>query len=235
MKDVCILFAYHLDNDATRRNFDLLRRKNPDIDIHPLLFGDIQPCLAGSTVYRRTFPVPPDAGRQWYWSQCDLLIYDFFQHHPERYERYVYLEWDTICNMSVSDLYADVWQADLAGRSPIGFAPSQWHFRGMPYEQLCYFSPANLAGLAPLCGALLSERCLAAVVENVSRHWPGFRDMFCETRIATAAKLSRFTAQVCRQLKHPRFHSFVVPFEPRMLEEAGIYHSVKELAAPMAH
>jgi len=238
VKDVCILLGYHLDNEPTRRNFELLRRKNPDIDIHPLLFGDVQPYLPGSIIYRRSFPVPPGATTRWYWAQCDLLIYDFFQQHAERYERYVYLEWDVICNTSVREVYQEVWQADFAGRTPINYAQRRndwYHFRQMPYEKQCYFSAAFLAAVAPLCGVMLSEHGLQAVVENVHRHWVGFREMFSEARIATAARLAGFDMQVCERLNHARFHSFVVPFEPRMLEEPGIYHAVKELGGTANH
>jgi hypothetical protein len=232
MNDVCVLFAYYLDNQATRQNFEILRRNNPDVDLHPLMFGDVRAYLPGSWLYQQSFPVPEDAPRHWYWSNCDLLIYDFFRHYSRRYDRYIYLEWDTLCNADVRDLYRPNWHEDLVTSCPIRYAKSRhsWsHFLELNYVKRVYFTPENLAGLAPLCGVLLSARCLEAITENVLLHWPGFENMFCEMRIATAAKVSKFLATSCPNLRTAGFQGYEILFEPRMLVEPGIYHALTQL------
>lgn len=242
MKDVCILFPYYLDDYTTRHNFDILKKNNDDIDIYPLVWDcQFQPYLPNSldftNVEKRVLWQPEFRDKKYHWRNCDLCLYHFFLNGPEQYQRYVYLEADTICNIHVRDLYKASWGCDLVCKSPkrwVDWGRTWDHFRDLDSKTLEYylsaFGPQCLSGATPLCGILVSLKCLREVVNNIQANPHAFRNMFCEMRIATAARLSHIEATVGQGLANsPQFDWFPTPFQALMTRRPGIYHAIKSI------
>jgi len=242
MKDVCILFPYYLDDYTTRHNYDILKKNNDDVDIYPLMWDcKFQPYLPNTldltNVEKQVIWRPPHRDKQYQWKNCDLCIYHFFLNGPEQYQRYVYLEADTICNISVRDLYKDCWDNDLVCKSPKRYEDPKYtwdHFRdlneGTREFYLSALGPQYLTGAVPLCGVLVSLKCLREVVKNIQARPNVFSNMFCEMRIATAARLSNIEATVGQGLaESPLFDWFPVPFQTLMTCQPGIYHAIKSI------
>jgi hypothetical protein len=211
MTKLCVLFLHHMDNDLTRYHAELISQYNPMATLVPLTFrGGIDGAIC---------PVQ-EPFRLNAWKNADLLIYNWYwSKHYIAAERYIIIEYDTLCAMSFEEFYADVWNESVA--AAITFTYQQkpaWRWFCEIRDQSPY--RGKLAGLSPLSGLLFSHAALAAISELAKD--PLYASLYCECRIGTLARTAgynpvRIRPDIAKYISWQRRH----PTSP------GIWHSVK--------
>lgn len=209
--ELCILFLHHGDNELSRFHANRFNKLNPRAALVPLTFntgipGAIRPIAARVEAEE--------------WRNVDRLIYQWFQSlNAVAAERYLIVEYDTLCTIPVREFYREVWDAPLAAatiQTPEA-NPDWWWFRNISDPGRYN---GNLAGLIPLSGVLMSRAVLAAIAPLASG--PLYDSMNCECRVGTLAKTVGFTAKKIR----PNASDYISS-NPRFPTGPGIWHSVK--------
>jgi predicted small secreted protein len=100
---ICILFLHYLNDDVTINHYELLKKYNPTKNIYPIGFENHN-LIDGSHVVRKSELYPKNDiinknCKKEYWTEADLLIYDFYLKYPNL-PTYLVMEWDTYCNCS---------------------------------------------------------------------------------------------------------------------------------------
>ncbi len=226
--EVCILFAYHKVDKLTKYHFNLLKKSNPHHPVVPIT-DDVNQYLPETVDVKHYPDFWPKTNP---WRRCDTMLYRWFLNRNVTAKRYILFEYDCRCTVDVVRAYADVWNADLAARDFFTpgelkdtrqgqYVPRQWHW----FKEIPFFPAEDhefVLGLAPLMGILMSHQGLEAIVNMVSR-----RDIFCELRLATAAKKANLKlSEFPESLKQTIWWD---P-HPKLIEKPGIYHSIKHQA-----
>lgn len=213
-----ILFIHHrpLCEPVTKKHLALIRMMNPDAEVFPLCF---------------------DSGREdtdWQWRNCDLLVYEWFVREQPKHERFFIIEWDTLCTMSLKDFYGSSYNKPAVGARIItpwshellkDYEPRKqtrqrdWHFFEHNTSPEIY---PYLRGVTPMCGVMLKRNILSSMVELWSAI-PGFKNLFCECRIATLACMAGFEMQEIR----PDYERFIHYEDVTDWDVPGIYHRVR--------
>jgi hypothetical protein len=105
---ICILFLHYSNDNVTMQNYKLLKKYNPTKNIYPIGFENHN-LIDGSHVVSRKQSYPKndilnETCKREYWSEADLLIYDFYLNYPNL-PTYLVIEWDTYCNCSLESFY----------------------------------------------------------------------------------------------------------------------------------
>ena len=215
-----ILFPHHHNDHLTNSHLAIMRRSNPGVDVIPITDGDGE-CVTGGhhlgdVPYRLPFRDVQGKRNGWYF--CDQLLCKALTHFT-KYDRYIWLEYDTYCTQSVGDAYADVWDDDIAGHKVL--TPENcpnWHWwRDLPYLSKRYL----LGGIGPLEGLFLSRHG----ADKLLAHMP-YEPVFCELRVGISIRQSGVPyKQLPDALRiTQRWDAFKGD-----ISKPGIYHSVKKL------
>jgi hypothetical protein len=161
--------------------------------------------------------------RTWHDSDLPMLCWFRTQRTPETTaERYIYVEYDMLFRIPVTEFYADVWQADIAGAQLFRHGPHPtWHW----FREVNRLPPQlrkHAAGLMPLCGIMMSHRVLETITSNSIP-----MGVFCELRLATLATYHGFDI-----VELPWHRKRNLSWKPEFLQmqyDSGAFHPVKEL------
>jgi hypothetical protein len=218
-----ILFLHHRSDDVTHRRLQRLETLNPGVPIVRLTYGsrDVLPGTFDAA------SLPEFAGEHG-WQGNDLALYAWYRHRRDERtdaDRYVVAEWDMLYRVSMADFYRETWNEDAVG-AQVFYCGPHWHWDW--FAKCLPRLPAEMrtfaAGLAPLAGAMLSNRALAAIAQGVIP-----RSVFCECRIATLAAYHGFDMVELPYAKKRNItwrQDFV-----RMDKDTLAYHPVKQLTS----
>ena len=138
-----------------------------------------------------------------------------FVTEPE-HDRYVRLDYDTLCTQPLRDSYAEVWDLPLACHRLLDPARDEWGW----WEDLRYLRDRRGArGMAPMIGTFARHDALLAILG----HAP-VEPVFCELRMGTAVQRSGVPVaglpdQLTRTLRWNAYRgSTAAP---------GLYHAIK--------
>jgi len=220
-RPLTILYQHHKTDAVTRRRIEGVRRLNPGVPIVPLTHGS-------SDVFAGTFDSAkvPGLADENGWAAADLSIYTWFtmaRHGGTTADRYVFVEWDMLFRVPMTEFYREVWDVDLAGAEVYFAGPHHfWNW----FRACVPLLPADLrpfaAGITPLAGVLLAHRTLQEVA---SRPIPN--GIFSECRLGTLANASGLDPVELPYFKKRNLtwrEDFV-----RFDKETPVYHPVKSL------
>jgi len=217
--DLCVLFLYHKCDELTRFNLQSLREFNPTAFILPLT-DSVPELLPGSIDVGRLPSFCDEASK---WRGIDATLYRWFKHRTINARRYLIFEYDCLCTVSISDYYAEVWDADVAG---VEFFKRQdnprWRWfvddelNNIPWEDRSY-----AAGIVPFACTMFSHAALDKIVANVYRH-----DIFCELRLGTTVNKLGLKFQRLPVTKRSTicWHGY-----SWQTNRPGIFHAIKSL------
>jgi len=211
MTKLCVLFLHHMDNDLTRYHAELILKFNPTVTIVPLTFrGGLDGAIC---------PIP-EPFKLSQWKNADLLIYSWFRSkHYVAAERYIIVEYDTLCAASFEDFYGAVWDEPVAAASVFNLERQPgWRWFWDMRDQTPYRN--KLAGMSPLSGILFSHAALAAISELAKD--PIYAPLYCECRIGTLARTAGYNPVRIR----PDIAKYI-SWQRRQPNGPGIWHSVK--------
>ncbi len=106
--DSCILFLHHSTDDLTLHHYELVKKYNSDKKIYSVGFANHN-LITNSHVVTKSAEYPKNdvlnkkLGCD-YWSEADLLIYDFYRIH-KNIDVYYVIEYDTYSNCSIEKFY----------------------------------------------------------------------------------------------------------------------------------
>jgi F5/8 type C domain len=229
--ELCILFAYHKVDALTLHHLSLIEKHSHGFPVIPIT-DDVPEHLPNSVDVKDFPDLWPKTDA---WRRCDTMLYRWFLNREITAKRYVFLEYDVLCNADLREIYAPVWDADIAGRDlflpgtkrNMRFGkevPDDWAW----FDEIAQLPEADrpyAAGLVPLVGILFSHRGLDAVVNNVTD-----RDVFCELRMGTAARKAGLEI---REFPSPLRDGLQWDVHILVPEGEGVFHSVKSLANPL--
>jgi hypothetical protein len=212
MKELCVLFLHHADDELTRHHASLVQRYNPSAAFVPLTFNNglrnaILPSIHASHGLNE-------------WRNTDRLVYTWF-HSTQRVlaERYLIIEFDTFCSMPFENFYAQAWDMPASCARVITQENDpgwQW-FAEIPDHHIYR---GNLTGMSPLCAVMLVFSALAAMTKLVRD--PIYDPLFCECRIGTLANAAGYRPVMIR----PDIDRYI-SWQSRSPRGPGVWHSVK--------
>jgi len=217
--DLCVLFLYHKCDELTKSHLESLRKSNPTAFVLPLT-DSVPELLPGSVDVARLPHFCDDAQK---WRGIDATLYRWFENRTLNARRYLVAEYDCLCDVSLGDYYAEVWDADVAG---IDFFTRQsnphWKWfmndevNNIPHEDRLY-----AAGIVPFTCTMFSHAALERIVANVYR-----QDIFSEMRLGTTVNKLGLKFQPLPGAKRSTlcWHEY-----PWQTNRPGFFHSVKSL------
>ena len=225
MIELAVLFMHHNCTDVVWQNLASFKRWNTPI--YPVFDGD------GSDSLPDSWRAVDHGGTRWHvatnggrvpdlaWSNSDLAVYAWIMAHAPLANHYMVAEWDSYASCDPHSYLRPVKGYDCS--APLAVRPHQimeWFwFKQLP--ALNGFGP-YACGLVPLCGTIVSDRCLRALAGmDVSAKL----DCFSELRMGTMAGALGYPP-VC----NPEGRSVLWQKAPGInYQKRGIYHPVKEL------
>ncbi len=147
------------------------------------------------------------------------MIYRAFEALPKS-KRYLYLEYDTLCNFPLEQLYETVWDSEMGAVEIVTLkAEPDWWFwllkrDGFPVNDSTW-------GVRPMCGTFFSRDALAAISDEQSK--PSYEKLFCEIRVGEAARSVGIVPKLIKVSRGKMDHFPVHPDGP------GIWHPVKTI------
>jgi hypothetical protein len=216
--DLCVLFLYHKCDDLTKFHLESLRRANPRAFVLPV--ADSEPELLPGSIDVSRFPPFCDGLDKW--RGIDARVYRWFANRDFNARRYLLAEYDCLCNVSLAEYYAEVWDADVAG---VDFFTRQanlrWRWFLEDINNIPEYDRVYAAGVVPPTGTMFSHEALSEVVANVYRN-----DIFCELRLGTIVNKLGLTFQRLPPAKRSTlcWHEY-----PWRTDRPGIFHAVKSL------
>jgi hypothetical protein len=217
--EFCILFLYHKCDELTKSHLDSLRRSNPDAFILPL--ADTVPELLPGSVDVGRMPPFCDEGDKW--RNIDATIYRWFHNREFNARRYLVVEYDCLCNVSLREYYSEVWDAEVAG---VDFFTRQenpcWYwFRSGELDRVPHEDHAYAAAIAPFTCTLFSHSAFEKIVANVYRN-----DIFSELRLGTTVNKLGLKFQHLPNSKRATLVWHNYPFQ---VNRKGFFHAIKSL------
>jgi len=227
---ICILFLHYQNDDVTINHYELLKKYNPTKNIYPIGFENHN-LIDGSHVVSRKQSYPKndilnETFAKEYWSEADLLIYDFYLNYPNL-SVYFVVEWDTYCNCSIEQFYQQSLNLDHFGHQICtSDGLKNWYW----YEKLFESQKnlKNLGGIGPTSCLLFSNLVLSSIVKLMTKNPREYDNMFSEIRIGTLLQQSGFILKVpfVDAYKYVNCKDEYISFDPLKL---GYYHPVKKL------
>lgn len=210
MNDLTIIVGVHKDCPVTQFHLHELRR-NTKGSVVPVAFD-------GTEVTALKVPGPPNVpGLAWWHS--DRMLYGGMKALPKS-SRYLWLEWDTLCNFSVEKLYENVWDSQIGVVEIITRKsdPDWGWFNWLKKDKGFDFNDSTW-GVRPSCGTFFSGEALKAIVEEQSK--PKYEELFAEIRIGEAARALGIIPDLISLPKGKMNYGLV------HVDGPGIWHSVK--------
>lgn len=192
---ISILFLHYSVDDVTIQNYELIKKYNPDKNIYTIGFGNHN-LIDGSHIVSRKESYPKNdilniTCKNQYWSEADLLIYDFYLNYPNL-PTYFVIEWDTYCNCSLERFYGNA--LTMTNFSHMTY-PSEtlndwyWYTLLSPSQKLI----PNIGGIGPTSGLFFTKSVLSSIVNLMINNPRQYDNMFSEMRLGTLLQQSGHT------------------------------------------
>lgn len=226
--NACILYLHHSTDALTVEHYNLVKKHNPDKDVYPVGFAN-HSLLDNSHVVFKSEKYPQNDSlnkkiSSEYWSEADLLIYDFYLSNPNL-PIYFILEYDTYCNCSIEKFYGhslnmDAFSHIIHTKEDV----CKWDWHAVLSDEQKKMS--GLGGMSPTSGLLFKNSVLSKMLDVVLSSPRKYDNMFSELRLGTLLQQCGYI------LKTPfiNSHHYInwnctdVIFN---LNEPGYYHPVK--------
>jgi hypothetical protein len=217
--DLCILFFYHKCDELTRFHLERLRQFNSAALILPVT-DSVPDLLPGSVDVARLPPFCVDSEK---WRGIDATLYRWFNNRTFNAQRYLLAEYDCLCNVSLRDYYAEVWDADVAG---VDFFTREnnprWRwFKNDELSKVPQEDRMYAAAIVPFTCTMFSHAALERIVANVYR-----QDIFSELRLGTT--VNKLGLEF-RRLPRAKRGTICWHEYPWQTTRPGFFHSVKSL------
>lgn len=227
---ICILFLHYSNDDVTMQNYKLLKKYNPTKNIYPIGFENHN-LIDGSHVVSRKESYPKNnllnkTITKEYWSEADLLIYDFYLNYPNL-PVYFVVEWDTYCNCSIEQFYQQSLNFDHFGHQTCtSDGLENWYWYKKLFESQKNLK--NLGGIGPTSCLLFSNLVLSSIVKLMTKNPREYDNMFSEIRIGTLLQQSGFILKVpfVDACKYVNCKDEYISFDHL---KPGYYHPIKKL------
>jgi hypothetical protein len=199
---ICILFLHYSNDDVTIKHYELLKKYNPTKNIYPIGFENHN-LIDGSHIVCKKELYPKNnilnkTCKREYWSEADLLIYDFIYHNNLPHDKYLIIEWDTYCNCSIEEFYGEALSKETFGHTVHNPVEEDWNW----YRDLTQGQKDNLAffgGYTPTSGLLISKEILIKINQLILDNPRKYDNIFSELRLGSLIKIAG--------------HSLNIPFE----------------------
>jgi len=227
---ICILFLHYENNDVTINHYELLKKYNPTKNIYPIGFENHN-LIDGSHVVRKSKLYPKNDiinknCKKEYWSEADLLIYDFYLKYPNL-PTYLVMEWDTYCNCPLEQFYGDALNMNYFSHCIVRKENLKnwcWYIQLSSSKKLI----PNIGGIGPTSGLFFTRYVLSSIVNRILSSPRTYDNMFSELRLGTLLQQSGYT------LNKPFLNSesYInckiddITFDP---SKPGYYHPIKTI------
>jgi hypothetical protein len=226
-----VVFLHHRADPVTLRNLESFREWNPDLTIVTMTSDErieggysIQDDETISQVWReQTVGHEPDRKQR----LGDLLLYGWYRNRREQCDRWLVVEWDCFCAMSVREFIEPVAAYPFVAATVV----YQHQQPGWPWFGTVKTLPARLQpfamGAAPCAFVILKDEALDALVKLVP--WETMGKANSEVRLGTLANAAGFPA-----VPHPEAGG-KIGWQPLPLMHPippGMWHPIKYLVPP---
>jgi predicted small secreted protein len=228
--EICILFLHYQNDNVTIQNYNLLKKNNPTKNVYSIGFENHNLIDGSHIVYRnQLYPQNKDLNsicKKEYWSEADLLIYDFYINNSNA-SKYLVIEWDTYCNCSLEDFYGN--SLNMSNFSH-GIAEKEnlenWHW----YTQLSDSQKLihNIGGIGPTSGLFFTKSVLSSMVDLMINNPRQYDNMFSELRLGTLLQQSGYTLNkpFLNSESYINWNIDSITFDP---SKPGYYHPIKTI------
>jgi len=227
---ICILFLHYQNDDITNKHYELLKKYNPTKNIYPIGFENHN-LIDGSHVVRKKESYPKNdilnkTCKREYWSEADLLIYDFYLNYPNL-PVYFIIEWDTYCNCSLENFYGN--SLNMNHFSHIIHKEESlkdwiWYKKLTKNQKLI----SNIGGITPTSGMLFTKSVLSSMVNLMINNPKQYNNMFSELRLGTLLQQSGYilTKPFFNSESYINWNIDSITFDPL---KPGYYHPIKTI------
>lgn len=215
MPELTVLFVHHDSCAVTRFHFDMLEKTHPG-SVIPVFCND---GTCGSPIANSVrIPMTFTRGRNWH--NIDWIVRDWFR-SCDRIDskRYVIIDWDCYCNVSLQAWFGELWDLHLVGSN---VADSSWYW-------FCQrdFLPHNLyrfaCGIWPLNGLLISNLAMQIYASEILPD--GIFSELCLPTVLAGRGLQPAGFPCGKARKN----TFLSNRESVKVDEEGLFHPVKHL------
>lgn len=214
-----IVFMHHRVCELTRHHLDLIRQLHPEAVITPI--GQAEK-LSGGYSLQDT----PELDRRHAWKRSrsgDVLLLSWWIQHQEQAERWWIVEWDTLCEIPITEFFGPVWQFPFlcVSRRETWRATEWAWFREQvppPYRD-------HRAGSVPFFYVIRDDMLAAITKQMLAGNWQWGNS---ELRFMTAARMCGF--EPCA-FSPPWDRVTWIKWE-RLFGPKTIWHPVKRLLGP---
>jgi len=225
-----ILFLHCSTNDVTLQNYELIKKYNPTKNVYPIGFEN-HDLLDDSHIVVRKQEYPNNHvlnemyGNK-YWSEADLLIYDFYLHNPNL-SSYLVLEWDTYCNCSLESFYGESLYSDTFSHiihTECNINDWYWYTMLTDEQKLI----PSIGGITPTSGLLFKNVVLSQMTEKLLANPRCYDNMFSELRLGTLLQQCgyKLTTPFSDSDKYISWDFDNIVFDT---SQSGYYHPIKTL------
>ena len=227
---ICILFLHYLNDDVTIKHYELLKKYNPNKNIYPIGFENHN-LIDGSHVVCKKESYPKNdilnkTCKREYWSEADLLIYDFYLNYPNL-PVYFVVEWDTYCNCSLENFYGNA--LNMNNFSHIihkkeSLKTWNWYKKLTKNQKLI----PNIGGMTPTSGLFFTKSVLSSMVDLMINNPRQYDNMFSELRLGTLLQQSGYTLNkpFLNSESYINWNIDSITFDP---SKPGYYHPIKTI------
>ncbi len=212
------------------QNYELLKKYNPTKNIYPIGFENHN-LIDGSHVVSRKQSYPKnnllnETCKREYWSEADLLIYDFYLNYPNL-PTYLVIEWDTYCNCSLEQFYGDALNLDHFGHQICTYDELKnwcWYTQLSDSQKLI----PNIGGIVPTSGLFFTRSVLSSMVTLIINNPRQYDNMFSELRLGTLLQQSGHTLNkpFLNSESYINWNIDNITFDP---SKPGYYHPIKTI------
>jgi hypothetical protein len=230
LSEICILFLHYKNDDVTFQNYNLIKKYNPNKNIYSIGFENHDLINNSHVVYRKqSYPQNKNLNetcKKEYWSEADLLIYDFYINNPN-FSKYFIIEWDTYCNCSLEDFYGNSLNMSnfshcIADKENL----ESWYW----YTQLSDFQKliSNIGGIGPTTCLFFIGTVLSSIVNRMLSSPRIYDNMFSELRLGTLLKQSGYTLNK-PFLNSESYINWNIDYIKFDSSKPGYYHPIKTI------
>lgn len=189
MENYVIIFNYHRsDRDVTQHHYDLIKQHNPNVPVFPI--SSSQDYLPNTFKWQPNLPILPtedssdyydwrEVSRSSTWHEYDKAFIAWFRNRPVDAKRYVFCEWDVLCQISFQEYFRDYWDCQVVGNKT--FSQGDWCW-WRDIERLPPDYQPYATAMVPLSLVMFSHDALRTISENFPEMY-----CYCELRLATTA------------------------------------------------